>query len=175
MLFPLKKLHTFNGLLIYLSFGSTQILCTGVLRSLFCSETLQKYPSARGTLSITGVVEYKNYFNVVMTQQTILDMVSQINLQNTGTLFWHSHPGGGGGGGVLLLILWMCHWMGSHFHDSTDYNGSSFQAFSIKLLVKNGVALFQDLESKIIICLKVTKMKLAVKQARKQVVIPKSD
>ena len=23
-------------------------------------------------------------------------------------------------------LLGMCHWMGSHFHDSTDYNGVAF-------------------------------------------------
>ena len=35
--------------------------------------------------------------------------------------------------GVLLYkrLMGMCRWMGSHFHDWTDYNGV---AFSIKLL-----------------------------------------
>ena len=38
-----------------------------------------------------------------------------------------------GGGGVLLSngLMGMCRWMGSHFHDSFDYNGV---AFSIELL-----------------------------------------
>ena len=32
--------------------------------------------------------------------------------------------GGGGGGGVLPYnrLLGMCRWMGSHFHDYSDYN-----------------------------------------------------
>ena len=35
---------------------------------------------------------------------------------------------GGGGGGVLPYkrLLGMCRWMGSHFHDWTDYNGVAF-------------------------------------------------
>ena len=42
------------------------------------------------------------------------------------------NPGvGGGGGGYFLLIpikrlLGMCCWMGSHFHNWTDYNGVTF-------------------------------------------------
>ena len=38
-----------------------------------------------------------------------------------------------GGGGVLPYkrLIGMCRWMGSHFHDSIDYNGV---AFSIDLL-----------------------------------------
>ena len=38
-----------------------------------------------------------------------------------------------GGGGVLPYkrLMGMCHWMGSHFHDWSDYNGV---AFSIELL-----------------------------------------
>ena len=37
------------------------------------------------------------------------------------------------GGGVLPYkrLMGMCHWMGSHFHDWSDYNGV---AFSIELL-----------------------------------------
>ena len=37
-------------------------------------------------------------------------------------------PGGGGGGGVppYKRLLGMCRWMGSHFHDWTDYNGVAF-------------------------------------------------
>ena len=33
-----------------------------------------------------------------------------------------------GGGGVLPYkrLLGMCRWMGSHFHDWTDYNGAAF-------------------------------------------------
>ena len=40
------------------------------------------------------------------------------------------HPGGGG---VLPYkrLMGMCRWMGSHFHDWSDYNGV---AFSIELL-----------------------------------------
>ena len=42
-------------------------------------------------------------------------------------------PGGGGGRGVLPYrrLMEMYRWMGSHFHDSIDYNGV---AFSIELL-----------------------------------------
>ena len=37
-----------------------------------------------------------------------------------------------GGGGVLpYKRLWMCLWMGSHFHDWIDYNGITF---SLELL-----------------------------------------
>ena len=38
-----------------------------------------------------------------------------------------------GGGGVLPYkrLMGMCRWMGSHFHDWSDYNGV---AFSIELL-----------------------------------------
>ena len=34
----------------------------------------------------------------------------------------------GGGGGVLpsKRLLGMCRWMGSHFHNWTDYNGVTF-------------------------------------------------
>ena len=31
-------------------------------------------------------------------------------------------------------LLGLCHWMRSHFHDWTDYNEVSFQAFLIELL-----------------------------------------
>ena len=39
----------------------------------------------------------------------------------------------GGGGGILSYkrLLGMCRWMGSHFHDWSDYNGV---AFSIEVL-----------------------------------------
>ena len=32
------------------------------------------------------------------------------------------------GGGVLpsKMVMEMCHWMGSHFHNWTDYNGVTF-------------------------------------------------
>ena len=42
-----------------------------------------------------------------------------------------------GGGGVLPYkrLIGMCRWMGSHFHDSIDYNGV---AFSIDLLEWGG-------------------------------------
>ena len=41
--------------------------------------------------------------------------------------------GGGKAGGVLPYnrLIGMCRWMGSHFHDWSDYNGV---AFSIDLL-----------------------------------------
>ena len=40
---------------------------------------------------------------------------------------------GAGGGGLLPYkrLIGMCRWMGSHFHDWSDYNGV---AFSIELL-----------------------------------------
>ena len=67
-------------------------------------------------------------------------------------------PGGGGGEGGLSCngLLGMCRWMGSLFHDWTDYNGSSFQAFLTEL--REWVALFRDCESKKIVCTKVTKI-----------------
>ena len=42
-------------------------------------------------------------------------------------------PAPGAGGGVLPYkrLIGMCRWMGSHFHDWSDYNGV---AFSIELL-----------------------------------------
>ena len=42
----------------------------------------------------------------------------------------------GGGGGVLPYksLTGICRWMGSHFHDWTDYNGV---AFSIELILAN--------------------------------------
>ena len=40
-------------------------------------------------------------------------------------------PGGGGGVLPYKRLIGMCHWMGSHFHDWSDYNGV---AFSIELL-----------------------------------------
>ena len=40
----------------------------------------------------------------------------------------HTLGGGGGGGGLLpsKRLLGMCRWMGSHFHNWTDYNGVTF-------------------------------------------------
>ena len=37
---------------------------------------------------------------------------------------------GGGGGGALPIngLMGMCRWMGSHFHDRTDYNGAAFSS-----------------------------------------------
>ena len=45
----------------------------------------------------------------------------------------HEGPAARGGGGVLPYkrLMGMCRWMGSHFHDWSDYNGV---AFSIELL-----------------------------------------
>ena len=40
---------------------------------------------------------------------------------------------GGGGGLSYKRLLGICRWMGSHFHDWSDYNGV---AFSIELLDK---------------------------------------
>ena len=37
-----------------------------------------------------------------------------------------SSPGGGGGVLPSKRLLGMCHWMGSHFHNWTDYNGVTF-------------------------------------------------
>ena len=38
--------------------------------------------------------------------------------------------GGGGWGGALPIngLMGMCRWMGSHFHDWTDYNGVAFSS-----------------------------------------------
>ena len=41
------------------------------------------------------------------------------------------HPGGGGGVLPYRRLMGMCRWMGSHFHDWSEYNGV---AFSIELL-----------------------------------------
>ena len=35
-------------------------------------------------------------------------------------------PGGGGGALPYKRLMGMCRWMGSHFHDWTDYNGVAF-------------------------------------------------
>ena len=40
-------------------------------------------------------------------------------------------PWGGGGELTYKRLMWMCRWMGSHFHDWIDYNGV---AFSIELV-----------------------------------------
>ena len=45
----------------------------------------------------------------------------------------------GGGGLPYKRLLGMCRWMGSHFHDWTDYNGV---AFFVELL--EGIAHFRD-------------------------------
>ena len=38
-------------------------------------------------------------------------------------------PGGGGGGALPINgLMGMCRWMGSHFHDWTDYNGVAFSS-----------------------------------------------
>ena len=44
-------------------------------------------------------------------------------------------PGGGGGARPYERLLGMCRWMGSHFHDWTDYHGV---AFSIALVEWGG-------------------------------------
>ena len=62
-------------------------------------------------------------------------------LQACGHTLLHYHPcaylnhgsngqRGGGGGGALPSngLLEMCRWMGSHFHDLTDYNGVAFSS-----------------------------------------------
>ena len=50
-----------------------------------------------------------------------------------GTLPGNRHYPNPPGGGVLAYksLMGMCRWMGSHFHDWSDYNGV---AFSIELL-----------------------------------------
>ena len=65
-----------------------------------------------------------------------------------------------GGGGALPNngLLGMCRWMGSHFHDSTDYNGVTFSSI-INRVTRIGSHFFWDRDdSKKIICPKVTKM-----------------
>ena len=41
---------------------------------------------------------------------------------------YHFIPEGGGGALPSNGRLRMCRWMGSHFHDSTDYNGVAFSS-----------------------------------------------
>ena len=43
--------------------------------------------------------------------------------------------GGGGGGGALPIngLMGMCRWMGSHFHDRSDYNGVTFSSISYRV------------------------------------------
>ena len=42
---------------------------------------------------------------------------------------WLARPVGGGGGALPSNgLLGMCRWMGSHFHDSTDYDGVAFSS-----------------------------------------------
>ena len=40
-------------------------------------------------------------------------------------------PGGGGGALPINGLMGMCRWMGSHFHDWTDYNGVAFSSIFI--------------------------------------------
>ena len=40
---------------------------------------------------------------------------------------WAKTPGGGGALPINGL-MGMCRWMGSHFHDRTDYNGAAFSS-----------------------------------------------
>ena len=70
-------------------------------------------------------------------------------------------PGVGGRGREHLCngIRGICCWMGSHFHDLTDYNGVAFFGIFSRVPRMAGVALFRDFDSKKIISLKVTKMK----------------
>ena len=43
-------------------------------------------------------------------------------------------PGGGGGGALpYKRLIGMCRWMGSHFHDWTDYNGVAFSKELLEL------------------------------------------
>ena len=43
-------------------------------------------------------------------------------------------PGGGGGAALTSNgLLGMCRWMGSHFHDSTEYNGVAFSSIFNKV------------------------------------------
>ena len=37
-------------------------------------------------------------------------------------------PGGGGGALPINGLMGMCRWMGSHFHNVTDYNGVTFSS-----------------------------------------------
>ena len=51
-------------------------------------------------------------------------------------LRFRTRPGKGGGGGTPLQeanrLIGMCRWMGSHFHDWTDYNGvANFRIFGV--------------------------------------------
>ena len=59
--------------------------------------------------------------------QSIL-MLCNINFP---TFCLATQPGRGGGVLPYKRLLGMCRWMGSHFHDWTDYNGV---AFSVELL-----------------------------------------
>ena len=43
-------------------------------------------------------------------------------------VFWFESPGGGGGTLPINGLMGMCRWMGSHFHDRTDYNGVAFSS-----------------------------------------------
>ena len=54
--------------------------------------------------------------------------------------------GGGGEGGWLLpgkRLMGMCRWMGSHFHNWTDYNGVTFL---VELLTEWGRTFWDFLE-----------------------------
>ena len=67
-------------------------------------------------------------------------------------------PGGGGGHSLVMGYWGFAAGQGCIFTTRLTTMGSPFQAFSIELLVRNGVALFRDFESKKIICPKVTNM-----------------
>ena len=71
---------------------------------------------------------------VMVTAVLLLDWFSQYSQTplyghplNTDTSF----PGGGGGVLPYKRLIGICRWMGSRFHDWSDYNGV---AFSIELL-----------------------------------------
>ena len=51
----------------------------------------------------------------------------QLRLYTSSYLNGYS-PGGGGGALPINGLMGMCRWMGSHFHDWTDYNGVAFSS-----------------------------------------------
>ena len=53
------------------------------------------------------------------------------------------------GGGALPIngLMGMCRWMGSHFHDWTDYNGVAFSSIFYRV-TRMGSHFLRDFESK---------------------------
>ena len=91
-------------------------------------------------------------------------MLSQVDLVNVAIVSFpkramgHNDSSPGGGGALPSNgLLGICRWMGSHFHDSTDFHGVAFSNI-FNRVTRMGSHIFGTLSGKKIICPKVTKM-----------------